>query len=155
MRRLTLALVATLAAAACVRTRTDPVTGRVDVDVESPTKQGEDWNAKMGGQGALAAATGQARAAVINGVTTLTVRVQGLTPGAVHPWSVNEGRCGTTGVLFGSAGLYPPMTVNDQGVAEGAARITTALDEAKKYHVRVYASTSDQATVVVCGDLSD
>ena len=33
---------AALFSAACVRTRTDPVTGKVDVDVESPTKRGED-----------------------------------------------------------------------------------------------------------------
>ena len=34
---------AALLAGACVRTRTDPVTGKIDVDVESPTKKGEDW----------------------------------------------------------------------------------------------------------------
>jgi hypothetical protein len=154
MRRTAFVLLAVLAAA-CIRTRTDPVTGRVDVDVESPTKQGEDWSAKMTGAGAFAAASGQATARVISGQSTITVRISGLGVGAVHPWAVFEGKCGTTGALFGSPGLYPPMTVNASGVAEGVARVSMALDEAKNYHVRVYASPTETSTVAVCGDLSD
>lgn len=141
--------------AACVRTRTDPVTGKMDVDIESPTKHGEDWSAKMTGAAGYTAAAGQAKARVINGQSTISVTVSGLTPGSIHPWGVFEGRCGTTGALFGSAGLYPPITVNDQGIAEAVARISMALDEAKKYHVRLYVSPSETATVAVCGDLSD
>jgi hypothetical protein len=141
--------------AACVRTRTDPVTGRMDVDVESPLKKGEDWSAKMTGQGAFASATGQARAGVLKGESTISVNVTGLTPGAIHPWAVFEGKCGTTGALFGSPGLYPPITVNERGIAEGVARIPAALDEAKKYHVRLYVSPTETSSVAVCGDLSD
>ena len=40
MRIIPLLIASCLVTTACVRTSTDPVTGRVDVDVESPTKQG-------------------------------------------------------------------------------------------------------------------
>ena len=153
-RRIALVLAATLSAA-CVRTRTDPVTGRVDVDLESPTKRGEEWNAKMTGQGASAAASASARAAVINGQSTITVRVSGLAPGAMHAWRVYEGKCGSTGPLVGSTGLYPTITVSDQGIGEGVARIGMQLDEAKFYQVRIFASANDTETIAVCGDLSD
>lgn len=152
--RVAVALAAVLSVA-CVRTRRDPVTGRLDVDVESPLKKGEDWSAKMTGTEGFAAVDGQARAAVINGQSTITVRITGLTPGSVHPWVVLEGKCGTTGAPFGNPGLYPPITVDAQGLAEGAARIPVALDEAKNYQVRLYVSPSATSTVAVCGDLSD
>lgn len=153
-RQIALVLAATLSAA-CVRTRTDPVTGRVDVDVESPTKRGEDWKAKMNGMGVASAATGSALAAVVNGQSTITVRVSGLTPGATHAWRVTEGKCGSSGSVVGSTGLYPTITVNEQGIGEGVARVAVQLDEAKFYQVRIFASASDVETVAVCGDLSD
>jgi hypothetical protein len=154
MRRITFALLACLSAA-CVRTRTDPVTGRLDVDVESPLKRGEDWNARMTGQGPFAAASGTARAAVLKGTSTITVRVSGLTAGGTHAWRVYEGRCGSPGPLFGNAYGYPVITVNAQGMAEGEARFEVALDEAKKYQVRLFTSTDDAGTVAVCGNLGD
>ena len=148
-------VLAAVLSAACVRTRRDPVTGRLDVDVESPLKKGEDWSAKMTGAEGFSAATGQARAAVISGQSTITVRVTGLPTGGVHPWVVLEGKCGTTGAPFGNPALYPPITVDAQGLAEGAARIPMALDEAKNYQVRLYVSPSATSTIAVCGDLSD
>lgn len=131
------------------------MTGRVDVDVEGPTTKGEDWSAKMTGAALAADASGQARAAVLSGHTTVTVRVSGLTPGAVRPWKRTEGHFGTTGNPFGSTPVLPPMTVNADGVVAGAATIPQEFDEAKHYQVRVYASISDVATVAVCGDLAD
>jgi len=148
-------VLAAVLSAACVRTRRDPVTGRLDVDVESPLKKGEDWSAKMTGTEGFGSATGQARAAVIDGQSTITVRVTGLRSGDVHPWIVLEGKCGTTGAPFGNPSLYPPITVDAQGLAEGAARIPVALDEAKNYQVRLYVSPSATSTIAVCGDLSD
>ena len=143
------------ASAACIRTRTDPVTGRLDVDVESPTKRGEDWSGSVGGQGNFSGATGTIRAAVLQGQSTITLRVNGLPAGGMHAWRVYEGRCGTTGALFGSESIYPAITVNAQGLAEGVARVSMALDEAKKYHVRVYASSYDTSVVAACGNLGD
>ena len=140
--------------AACIRTRTDPVTGKVAVGVKSPLKKGEDWNAKVTGVAPYTSASGEARAEVLRGVTTLTIRVEGLTPGAVHGWRVNEGRCTDPGIAFGDGSAYGTLTVSSQGVAEGAARINEGLDIVKKYKVRLFASPDDSTTIVACGDLS-
>ena len=43
------ALAATLLAAACVRTRREPVPGRVAVDVHSPLQKGTVWDATLTG----------------------------------------------------------------------------------------------------------
>ena len=154
MRRLSLVLVALLSAA-CVRTRTDPVTGKVDVDVESPTKKGEDWNAKMTGQGTYASVQGSAKAAVLQGKSTVTLTLTGGKQGGSHPWMVHEGKCGSAGAPIGGANAYPPISFGEDGKAEATAQLPLALDEAKDYHVRVHASSSDMATVIACGDLSD
>ena len=152
--RLAVALAAVLSAA-CVRTRTDPVTGRVDVDVESPLKRGEDWKAAITGSGPFAAVTGQGRAAVLNGQSTITVSLSGLTGGRSHPWRVHEGKCAGVGALFGPASAYADISVAAGGTAEAVAKLTSALDEAKDYSVRIYAAPGDTATVAACGDLSD
>lgn len=148
------AAIGALASAACIRTRTDPVTGKVAVGVKSPLKKGEDWSAKVTGVAPYTSATGEARAEVLRGVTTLTIRVEGLRAGDVHGWRINEGRCGEPGIAFGDASAYGPITVSSQGVAEGAARINEGLDIVKKYRVRLFATPSDSITIVACGDLS-
>ncbi|MGZ9193056.1 MAG: hypothetical protein ACXW65_12425 [Gemmatirosa sp.] len=146
---------AALMAGACVRTRTDPVTGRVDIDVESPTKQGEDWKAGIAGTSGYASITGQGRAAVLNGQSTITINLNGLTAGRTHAWRVFEGKCGSAGAMFGGAGFYPDFTVSDNGTGQASARLAMALDEAKDYNVRIYATPGDMNTVAACGDLSD
>jgi hypothetical protein len=148
---LAVALAALFSAAACVRTRTDPVTGKIDIDVESPTKRGEDWKAGIAG-GSI---TGQGRAAVLNGQSTITVNVNGLTAGASHAWRVFEGKCTAAGALVGSAGSYSPITAGADGTAQASARLSVALDEAKDYSIRIYASPTETTTVAACGDLSD
>ncbi|MDF1504701.1 hypothetical protein PYV61_17215 [Roseisolibacter sp. H3M3-2] len=142
---------AALLSAACVRTRTDPVTGKVDVDVESPLKRGEDWKAGIAG-GSI---TGQARAAVLNGQSTVTVNLNGLAPSATHAWRIFEGKCATAGALVGGDALYAPITASADGTAQASARLGVALDEAKDYNVRIYASPTETTTVAACGDLSD
>jgi hypothetical protein len=155
MRRLSLVLIGCLTVA-CVRTRTDPVTGRVDVDVESPTKKGEDWKASVTGQGAFSAVRGSATASVLQGQSTIVVVLEGATAGGNHPWRVHEGKCaGTPGADFGPASAYQPLVIGSDGKGQATARVSMALDEAKDYHVRVHASASDMATTVACGDLSD
>jgi hypothetical protein len=147
------ALVAGALTAGCVRTRRDPVTGRVAVDVRSPLQKGTVWDSRLTGQGPYTAASGTARADVINGQTTLAVRVSGLTPGATHPWRVHDGRCGELGAQFGDEATYPPLLVNSQGIAEGTARLAS-LDIARKYKVRLFASPTDSTSEMVCGNLT-
>ena len=154
--RLACAAACVALAAGCIRTRTDPTTGRVAVDVHSPLQKGTVWDAKLTPPATSAASAnvaGTVRADVLNGQTTLAVRVTGLTPGASHPWRVHEGTCGSVGAQFGEAYAYPPLLVNDQGIAEGTAKLP-ALDIARKYKVRLFVSASDSTSEVVCGNLT-
>ena len=157
----TRALVAVLAvstaalAPACVRTRTDPVTGKVAVKVKNPLQKGEDWNARVSGVAPYTNATGSARAEVIGGQTTVSLRVTGLTPGATHPWRVNEGRCNEPGPVVADPALYAPILVSGQGVAEGTTRLPQSLEITRRYKVRLFLSPTDSTTEVACGDLSN
>jgi hypothetical protein len=154
MRTMTLLLAAGLAAA-CVKTTTNPVTGKVDVDVESPTKHGEDWSARLTGQGAGAAMIGELKGAVIGGNSEFTLTVSGAPVDATLPWHVHEGTCGSGGPIVGDASAYSPLVVGADGRATQTARVTVSLNEAKKYHVNVHASPTDLATIVACGNLDD
>ena len=155
-RRLTALVVAavTCVSAACVRARTDPVTGKVAVDVHSPLQKGTVWNAKMTGEGPAASATGQGRAEVYDGQSTVTVHLEGMPRGGAHPWRVFQGRCSETGGPLGEAELYTPLTVSENGVAEGTVKLPMELGITRKYKIRVFASAQDPNTVVACGDLS-
>ena len=154
-RLLAAAACSLVALGACVRTRTDPVTGKVAVKVQNPLQKGQDWNAKMTGAAPFTSAAGTARAEVLNGQTTVTVRVTGLTAGNTLPWRVNEGRCGEPGAQVGDAALYGPILVSAQGVAEATARLPQSLEITRKYKVRLFASPSDSTSEVACGDLSN
>lgn len=90
---------------------------------------------------------------MLNGQTTLAARVTGLTPDATHPWSGHEGRCNTVGPQVGEASASGPLLVNNQGVAEGTARLP-ALDIARKYRIRLFLSPTNSTSEVVCADLN-
>ena len=139
---------------ACFRTRRDPLTGRVAVDVRSPLQRGTVWDARLTAQTPpFSSATGTARADVLDGQTTLAIRVTNLTPGATHPWRIHDGKCGALGAQFGESSVYPPLLVNNQGVAEGTAKLP-ALDIARNYKVRVFVSPADSTSEVTCGNLT-
>ena len=154
MRTATILFVGCLVTSACVRTRTDPVSGRTDVDVESPTKQGEDWRASLSGQAGYTNVAGTATAKVLDGRTTANVQITGATAGAVHPWHVHEGKCGS-GAIVGDPSAYTPLTVGSDGKASQTANLAVSLNEAKDYHVNVHASPTDMGTIIACGDLQD
>ena len=144
-----------LALSACVRTARDPATGKVDVDVESPTKTGEDWRADLKGQSMYTSVSGHAMAKVAEGMTNVEISLQGATSGGSHPWHVHDGKCGSGGAIVGDPGAYPPLTVTADGKAQSSAHVMRRLDEAKDYHVNVHASSMDLATIVACGNLDD
>ena len=154
MRIITGFLIACVAAA-CVRATTNPATGTVDVDVESPTKQGEDWKGTLRGQDTYTNVSGEATALVYEGETQSTVNISGAMPGATHPWHIHEGDCGSGGPIVGSPSAYPPLVVGNDGTARASARITVQLNEAKHYFVNVHASPTNLATIVACGAIGD
>ena len=161
MRNRVLTAVAFLAfaATACVRTATNEATGEVDLDIESPTKQGEDWGGRIMGQGSWATITGTSRALVNEGRTQLTVTIENAPAGASFAWVVREGNCGERGEVVGASSSYASLSVDSQGKAGATADIAARLDEAKDYVVELYAPQTDPATgraaVAACGDLDD
>lgn len=146
---------ACLGSAACVRTATNPATGRTDVDIESPAKKGEDWSTTILGKGSYSAVRGSGKALVAEGKTTATVSLEAAKPGAVYPWHIHEGTCASGGPIVGDATAYTPLTVGNDGRAQGTAQLAVRLDEAKDYFVNVHASPTELATIVACGDLAD
>ena len=154
MRIIPLLIASCLVTTACVRTSTDPVTGRVDVDVESPTKQGEDWDAKLT-SATNPSVQGTAQARVLEGTTQITVNVTGLPTTEGLTWHVHDGGCGTGGPVVGSASQYPALTVAADGRVSGSATLNVRLEEAKTYSVDVHSSGSDMSTRLACGELSD
>lgn len=148
-------LVAALTLTACVRTRTDPATGNVDVDVESPAQQGEQWEGSIRGMNMYSAMSGTARARVVQGVATVTVNLTGGTPGQTHPWHVHEGKCGTGGPIVGDPSAYPPITIGADGNATATASVQKTLNEALDYHVNFHASAAEMATIIACGEIDD
>ena len=155
MRKVTLYLAAVLALGACVRTATNEATGKLDVDVESPGKKGEDWKAGLKGMGGFASVTGQVKATSLEGKTEARISIEGATVGGSHPWMIHEGTCNLPGTALGTASEYPLITIGNDGRGTAVANVMARLDEAKDYIVIVHASQSDMTTVVACGDLDD
>jgi hypothetical protein len=142
--------------AGCFRVQRDPATGNADIDVESPLKRGEDWKGTVTGRDMYSSATGTVRAHVEGGNTVTTIVLTGLPPRGRHPWHLHDGTCATGGPIFGDPNAYTPLNVGDDGRAEGTARlINLKLNEARKYHANVHASTSNLGTIIACGDVTD
>ena len=155
MRKSALWLLASLSIAttACVRTHTNEASGKVDVDVESPTKRGEDWKGELKGQGMYASVKGTTHAAYADGRTSVTVKLENASPGASYMWDVREGKCGANGAVVGDHSSYTNLNVGNDGKGGATVTLNARLDEAKNYAVSVYAS--DMTTVIACGDLDD
>jgi hypothetical protein len=153
MRRLILTMAA-FAFVGCVRTHANEETGAVDVDVESPTKQGEDWNGSLVARGG-SGITGTFKANVANGKTTVSVNLANAMAGQRLPWHVHNGTCDSDMGIFGDASLYPVIVVANDGTASVNTVLNYSLDEAKDYMVNVHASPTNLQTIVACGDLDD
>ena len=144
-------LCAAVIATGCVRTATNPATGKVDVDVESPPKQGEDWSGKL--NAVNSGINGEVKAMVANGQTAVTLSLTGGTNGQSHMWMIHEGRCTAPGAGFMSMSQYPNAVFDANGRATVNVTFQGRLDEAKDYVVVIHGQ--DMNTVVACGNLDD
>lgn len=153
MRRIILTL-AVFAFAGCVRTHANEATGAVDVDIESPTKKGEDWNGSLQARGG-SAITGSFKAYVEGGKTTISINLANAMAGQRLPWHIHEGTCTQDMGIVGDPSAYAPIVVGNDGTATANATLTISLDEAKDYFVNIHASPTNMQTIVACGDLDD
>lgn len=155
MRTLLLLFVA-VSATACVRVNRDPVTGRADVDVESPLQKGEAWEGRLTGRGSYTSIGGTAHMTAGSDAVTASVAMTGARSGGMHPWHVHDGTCATGGPIVGDPGAYNLLTVGSDGSAQGNARLAgVKLNEARNYHVNVHLSPTALGTIIACADLND
>jgi hypothetical protein len=153
MRRLILTMAA-LAFVGCVRTARNEATGAVDVDIESPTKKGEDWSGSLNARSG-SAITGTFRALVADGKTNVSVTLANAMGGQRLPWHVHEGTCDSDLGIVGGASSYPVIVVANDGTASSNTVLELTLNEAKDYFVNVHASPTNLQTIVACGALVD
>ena len=82
------------------------------------------------------------------------VSISNATPGAVHPWHVHRGQCGSDLGILGDAADYKPLSVSDDGRASRDATLDIPLPQDGNYYVNVHASESNMQTIVACGNLA-
>lgn len=155
MRTRLLCITAAFVTLACARVQTEPATGEVDLDLENPAQQGEDWTGSLTGQGPGTNITGTFKALALDGRTEVTVSLNGAVPNSTHPWHVHEGACNSGGMIVGDSTIYQPLQVGSTGTAAGNANLSMELNEATDYYIDVHASASDMQTIIACGDLDD
>jgi superoxide dismutase, Cu-Zn family len=82
-----------------------------------------------------------------------TARIAGDEEGAVRPWHIHFGTCGTGGGIVGADGDYPRLAVGADGTAQVSIQVAQPLSTATSYHVNVHQSESQMEVIIACGDL--
>jgi hypothetical protein len=97
--------------------------------------------------------SGSATARALQGETEIAVEFFGGQPGAVHPWHVHQGTCGSDEGYLHEPDVYPPLELDQQG--RGSARVTVpaAVQPGQSYFVNVH-GMEDHDETVACGALS-
>lgn len=98
---------------------------------------------------------GTATAVASVGRTVVTLDVENGEAGAVHPWHIHEGACGSLGSIVGATDAYPPLALDDEGKDREVATLDLQLSDDADYHVNVHLSPEDMGTIVACGGLVD
>jgi hypothetical protein len=86
--------------------------------------------------------------------TLANVDIRNAVPGAVYPWHVHRGQCGSDQGIFGPADAYKPLKVGDNGRASSDATLAVATPKTGDFFVNVHASTRNMRTIVACGNLA-
>lgn len=86
--------------------------------------------------------------------TRVHLEIENAAPGGRHPWSVQRGRRGDQGALFGSYEDYTPVEIGDDGGATVNANVPFTLPREGEYSVHLLASPSNRDLVVACGNLA-
>ena len=144
-------VVAVLALAAC---SARGETGDVDDDDGGLSATVGDWSANLAARN-NSGITGDASVHSAVAASQVSIRIRGASAGAVHPWHVHHGTCGSGGAIVDEAGDYPALTVGTGGGASATATIEVALEDDHAYHVNVHRSPQDLGTIVACGNLDN
>lgn len=82
-----------------------------------------------------------------------TARIEGDEAGAVRPWHVHHGTCGTGGGIVGADGDYPRLAVGADGTAQVSVQVAEQLSTGASYHVNVHQSEAQMEVIIACGNL--
>ena len=86
--------------------------------------------------------------------TIVTLSLSDAPAGSVHQWSVNRGRCGADEGVFGPAGVYEAIRIDNAGRATASARVPLRTPAAGQYFVSLRAPAPDGEVTVACGNLA-
>ena len=117
--------------------------------VETP---GRSLSATLDATGAF---EGRSAVAVntVTGNTAASISLAGDRSGAVRPWHVHTGTCGSGGGIVGDPTAYPPLRAGTNGSATAEARVDVGLRPGQQYHVNIHESPSSLGNIVACGNL--
>ncbi|MEJ2186257.1 MAG: hypothetical protein P8Z36_10005 [Gemmatimonadota bacterium] len=94
-------------------------------------------------------------AAIVNTVpngTAVAITVKDAQPGAMLPWHLNDGQCGS-GTVVGTMDAYPMLQVGVDGTGTARATLDVGLDANQTYHVNIRKSAQEANVVIGCGVL--
>lgn len=116
---------------------------------------GHEWVATLAPEGGFVGLEGTVSAVTMGHSTTAVAQIEGSTPGAIHPWHIHRGECGSGGPILGEREGYRPLRVAEDGRAEASATVNIQLDPEVEYHINVHESPDETGTVIACGSLID
>lgn len=117
-------------------------------------QQAAQWRGLLEPQGAFTVRGTVTGSSFPTDSTRVAVFIAGGTPGAVYPWHVHTGKCGSNGPVLGNAGLYVPIRVQGNGTGVSDGMVTVRLTSGNNYYVNVHRSATDMGTIVTCGNLT-
>jgi hypothetical protein len=119
------------------------------------------WHANLASPASLAGAVQMSGSASMApnpdaSQTNISIDLANASPGGRHPWSVQQGQCGSGADygVFGTNESYKPLEVTSGGAASGEATISMPVPSSGSYFVVVRASSANWATIVACGNLA-
>jgi hypothetical protein len=86
--------------------------------------------------------------------TLAHVDIRNAVPGAVYPWHVHRGQCGSDQGVFGPEDAYKALKVGNNGRASSDATLSVPSPKTGDYFVNVHASARNMGTIVACGNLA-
>jgi len=150
MRSISVVLGTTLLLVACGDDR--PAADPPPQPAPAATAATAEWRAALAPDPDHAQIRGSATARSETGQTVVNVELAGGEPGAVHPWHIHLGDCGTHGDYFHDEDAYPPLQLDGNGTGTASAHVPAELRAGEAYNVNVHGAR-DHDVSVACGEL--
>lgn len=111
------------------------------------------WNGSLQANPGYELVAANVNASSNAGGTSAGISIVGLEDGAVHPWHIHEGACGSAGEIVGDPEAYPVLRAGMDGTASATAQVRPQLQPGGTYSVNVHASPTNLGEIVGCAPL--